>query len=107
MPISDWLDLMPLSLTYEPIATYDSYGKPATYGTAVTYRCRVQWKTQRVVSRVNGAEVLSSGNVWVNGYIPGISVDDKFTLPSGDVVKALAWDHVMDEVGNHHTKSYF
>lgn len=109
MPINDWLDFMPFTVIYEAVATRDVYGKPATYATAVSYRARIASKQQRVASRnaSSGSEdVVSSTQVWVNGTITGLNVDDRVTLPDSTTPLIISWDSVTDENGSHHTKIY-
>ena len=104
--VSDWLDLMPATVTYEAVLTRDEYGKPATYDTAVDYRARVTYKHQRVPSRATGQDVIASIQVWLNGAISTVKVDDRVTLPDGTTPLIVSWDLVSDETGNHHTKLY-
>lgn len=107
MPVSDWLDLMPATVTYEAVASRDEYGKPATYSAAVSYRARVSYTTRRVINRANGQDAVSSTTVWLNGNIPSMQPDDRITLPDGSTPKILSWDIPMDETDNHHQKVYF
>jgi len=105
MPISDWVDVMPYIVTYQPVTGRDDYGAP-TYGTAVDYTARVRRKHQRVVSRVTGQDTISDCQVWVAGIPSSISTDAKITLPDGSSPKIVSWDVVPDENGDHHTKFY-
>ena len=107
MPVSDWLDLMPFTITYEAVATRDEYGKVITYATAVSYRARVTYKHMRVASRATGQDVIASIQVWLNGVISTINVDDRVTLPDGTTPLIVSWDLVSDETGNHHVKIFF
>lgn len=107
MPINDWLDMMPATVTYEAVSTRNDYGKPTAYAAAVSYRARIRYKTRRVVSRVSGEDVVASGSIIVNGVISGIKPEDRITLPNGTTPKIASWDTVMDEDANHHTKIYF
>lgn len=104
MPISDFLDLMPDTVTYEAPATYDEYGKVATYATAVSCRARVSTKHQRVAAK-NGQDVISSIQVWLNSTT-AINENGRLTLPDGSTPLIVSWDLVRDENGAHHTKVY-
>lgn len=106
MPVSDWLDLMPHTVTYEAVATRDEYGKPITYSTAVSYRARVTYKHQRVAAR-NGQDVTSTIQCWLNGVITTLNPDDRITLPDGTTPLVTSWETPTDEIGYHHTKIYF
>ncbi len=106
MAISDWLDLMPSTVTHEAVATRDEYGKPATYATAASYRARVSSSHKRINSRVTGQDVTASVQVWLNGIISSINVDDRITLPNGTTPQILSWDVPSDETGEHHMKVY-
>lgn len=106
MSISDWLELMPSTITYERATAFDDYGKPSTYATAVSYRARVAYKTRKVTSRVNGEDVVSSGTVHTQ-VISTLNVNDRITLPDGTQPIILNWDTVFDENGLHHMKIAF
>jgi hypothetical protein len=104
MPISDWLDLMPHTVTYAAKSGEDAYGKP-THGTGTDYTARVTYTHKRVATP-DGMEVVASVQVWLNGTLSSISVDDKITLPDGTTPKIVSWDTATDEDGSHHTKLY-
>ena len=104
--VADWLDLMPATVTYEAVATRNEYGKVLTYADSVDYRARVTYKHQRVASRATGQDVIASIQVWLNGVIPTINVDDRVTLPDGTTPLIVSWEMPTDEVGNHHTKLF-
>jgi hypothetical protein len=105
--VDDWRDMMSSVVTYEPVATRDDYGKPATYGLAVSYRGHMSYRTTRVRSRVDGHDVLASGQLIVGGVIAGLGQDDRITLPDGSVRAILNWATYTDEAGPHHTTIYF
>ncbi len=107
MPISDWYDMMPDTITHEHVLTRDIYGKPLTYATAKTYRARVNGISRRVPSRTpGGQDVLSTISVWTP-KISSLALDDRITLPDGSTPLMLSFDHVSDEAGDHHTKMMF
>ena len=105
MSISDFLDLMPETVPVALVATYDAYGKPATYSTAVDYRARVVYKNQVVRSQTTGQDVITTVQVWLAGT-PSLAEDAKITMPDGSLMVPEAWDVISDEVGSHHVKVY-
>lgn len=106
MPISDFLDLMPDTVSYQAVSSRDAYGKP-TYGTAVNYRARVSFKTIRTTSMVSGQEVLAAGEMWLAGTLAPPNIDDRFTLSNGKTPKILNFEQFQDTEGIHHTKILF
>lgn len=106
MPITDWLDMMPFTVTVAAAATYDAYGKPATYATAASYRARVVAKTKVVRSRVSGQDVLTDTQIWINGVLAALDEDARITLPDATTLVPVSWDTFPDEDGDHHTKIY-
>lgn len=92
--IDDWLDLMPLTVVVEPFVTRDQAGV-ATYGTAVSYRARVNNKAHNVIGP-DGQMVLASGTVWL-ATTSSIGVDDRVTLPDGTIPRILASNGEYDE----------
>lgn len=105
MPVSDWADMMPHTVTYAAVSGRDAYGKP-TYGTAVTYRARVVYKQTRIVNRLNGQDAIATGVVWLAAKILP-SLDAQVVLPDGSTPTILNWEVFPDEEGDHHTKLYF
>jgi hypothetical protein len=104
MPISDWADMMPHTVTHAPLASRDAYGAP-TYGAGVDYTARVLYKNQRVRA-ADGAEVVARGSVWFVGT-PTVSPEDKITLPDATTPPLLSVEQYADADGAHHTKVYF
>ena len=105
MGISDWLDMCPHTVTVEPFSSRNAYGA-ATYGTAVTYRARVQGKNQ-MIRNVGGEEVVSTITVYVATQT--MTPQDRITLPSPfspTQPDILAVQRVSDESGQHHVVVY-
>lgn len=102
---TDWLDLMPRTITVEPWASEDSGGK-VTYGTGVTYRCYIK-DDAKVWRWEDGREVQSRRTIYVNGS--SIGRKDRITLPAGydpiTVIPVWLVKH-DDEDGYHHTEIY-
>ena len=104
MPISDWLDMMPDTVQIKLCIGYNAFGEPILQDSATSYRARVSYKQRRVTSRVSGLEVISSGEVWVNGILSDLTADAEITLPDDSKPIIVNWDISTDEVGTHHTK---
>lgn len=71
------------TVTIEPHSAEAATGwqGAGTFGTAVTYACRIEWKQSRVVD-AQGEARLSQGRVIIAG-IQSVGVRDRLTLPSG------------------------
>lgn len=100
--IEEFTDLMPHTVTVEPYAGRDAYGKP-TYGGAVEYRARVVGRMRMIRTGVADVKVSS-----VQAYVAnstGITVNDRITLP-GEFAPTqppiMAVGKVPDEAGLHH-----
>jgi hypothetical protein len=74
-------DLLPDSVTIEPFASVDGYGKPS-YSTGVAYVCRVEYKT-RLAKNAAGETVVSTATTYLSNPLAGLSVRDRITLPDG------------------------
>jgi len=105
MSISDWADMMPHTVTYYAVASYDQYGKPTYAPTGTEYSARVKETNRRVTSRAMGDDVIASHEVWIAGT-PTLDVDGKLVLPDGSYPKIVSWDRIPDENGSHHVKIY-
>lgn len=102
MAFSEWLDMCPHHISVEPFTGVDTYGS-YTYGTAATYRARVQGKN-RLVMNQQGEEAVSSITIYIASST--IGPKDRITLPapfSPTVPNILDVQHVSDESGGHHT----
>ncbi len=105
MPINDFLDMMPRTITHAAVTSRDAYGKPS-YGTPTSYRARVTREIKRVRSQVNGQDAISDTTVWVGGVIPNLVIDDQITLHDGTTPVLISWEAPEDEAGEHHMKLY-
>lgn len=104
MPISDWFDLMPDTITVEPFLSRDSYGVPS-YSASTNYKSRVIQKPTRVLA-ANGEEVVAKGVIWV-GASPGITAEDRITLPDGSTPPIISVSSIPDDSGDHHEKVFY
>lgn len=102
--IDDWLDLMTQTCTVESFIGRDSYGV-ATYGAAVTYRCRINYKTHLV--RVSETEVKAArGMAWL-ATANTIDVNDRVVFQDGTVPLILVSNGENDENGPLYTRLDF
>lgn len=107
---TDLLPLLTQTLSIQSVASRDGYGK-RTYGTAVTYPCRVTEKIERVV-RSDGREEWAKSKVWVapnqtTGGLPDTSAELLVTLPDGTQPPLIATQKMYDQNGVHHVVLYF
>lgn len=73
------------TVTIEPFSAEAAtgFGGSATYGTAVSYACRVEMRQAKVVTR-EGKEAIAIGRVLIHGDVGGeFDVRARLTLPSG------------------------
>lgn len=99
MGATDWLDLMPQTVTWEPRTGIDDYGA-AVYGPGQSLRCRIV-KRQRVIRDVGGFEIIANATVYIAGHY-GIKEEDRLTFPDGDTPKIIRVNAYPDENGDHH-----
>jgi hypothetical protein len=104
MAVSDFLDLMPATISHAPLVSRDAFGLP-TYGSDTEYRARVIYKPTHVRGPAANI-VLAKGVVWIAGT-PTIGSEDRLTLPDGTTPPILAAARIPDEDGDHHCKIYF
>jgi hypothetical protein len=80
--IAGWGHMMTQTVTVAPLVSRDGYGKP-TYGTAVSYRCRLVGSRKQVVDGA-GRQVTSMWTAYLmsNAVIDPLSL---VTLTTGDV----------------------
>lgn len=104
MGVSDFLDLMPDTVTVEPFAGRDGYGAPS-YGAPVQYRARVVYRPN-LVHAPDGKEVVARGTVWL-ATSDAVSTEDRLTLPDGSTPRVVAVERYTDASGVHHVKVAF
>lgn len=103
--------LLAQTVTLSTMTSMNAYGV-ATYGTAKTYKARVE-NTQKYIKGADGREVLSNATVYVGqtstgGYPPRtLAPTGKIVLPDGTSPGILAVDESPDKDGTrHHTVVY-
>lgn len=99
------LELMPRTVTIRPKSSRDSYGQPV-YGTAETYRCRVE-TSNHLVRSSSGEEVVARGRVILAGPCPDVTSESDLVLHDGATVKVLSVEQHDDEDGAHHTVVHY
>lgn len=103
--VSDWLDLMPATITYSASTGRNSEGLPIQGATA-SYRARVNRKSVRTTNRFSGQDEIAAGQVWIAAVLSP-TIDDQITLPDGTTPVIVNWDVISDESGSHHTVIFF
>lgn len=103
--VSDWLDLMPATVTYSTPTGRNSEGLPIQ-GTANSYRARVSREAVRTANRFSGQDEIAAGRVWIAAVLSP-TIDDRITLPDGTQPVIVNWNVVSDEVASHHTVIFF
>lgn len=104
MAASDFLDMMPATITHNPLSSRDEYGAP-TYTSGSDYRARIVTK-DTIVRGHDGAELVSRLQCWIAGT-PSISPEDQIVLPDGTSPPIFNVEKFTDETGDHHVKVYF
>lgn len=106
---SDFLDLMTSKVTVTPSSSRDVYGK-TTFGTGVAgVPVHVEY-SRSIVKQPGKEDVTSTARVWAppSGTIVGVvtvpvfGMNDKVTLPNGQVRVVLSVDVPVDEDGVEH-----
>lgn len=100
---SEFLDLMPHTVSIAHLSSRDAYGVP-TYGTATSYRARVVKKAE-MVRDTSGADVVSTTQVWLYGT-SSVTPESQITLPDATTPKILMVETYADEDGYHHDKVF-
>ena len=101
MPLSDFVDCMPTSVTIKPVTALDKYGEK-TYGTAQTIKAKIMERNERLAI-TGGEEIVARGRVILGAISsPTVTTKDQLTLPDGSTPEILAVQPVNDEVGLHH-----
>lgn len=102
--ISDWLDVMPDSVSVKAWTGKSVSGVPTYSATSTSYPCRIEMMNHKVVNS-HGMEVLARGRI-ILGTAVVIGIKDLITLPSDYVPTQppiMAVDVIPDDTGSHHT----
>lgn len=95
-----WVDLMRQTVTREPYASQNQYGKES-YGAATTHAARVVGKRKKIIA-ADGSERVSMVTVYFADDV-GLDVRDRLTLPEEFTPRQpeiLAVAKIPDEEGN-------
>lgn len=99
-----FLDMMPFSVTLEPVASIDRYGKK-TYGAAIAAPGRVSYG-QVMTTSSGGQNVVARGKVTLGGVF-GVTAEYRLTLPDGSQPPILNVERIADESEWHHEVIFF
>jgi len=108
MPATELHPFMGDVVTYEPLAT-TSVGSSKTYGSSVSWQCRIE-QGARLVRDKDGREVVSSTRLFLRALpvsgVPTVPlISGRFTLPDGYVPQSpppISIERLHDEIGIHH-----
>lgn len=96
-----FLEMMPSTVTVYPKSSTDAYGKLSFSATGVATRCRIQPRTDVVVTE-DLREIVAKGTIIFYGT-PTITTESKIVLPDGTDPLILSVAVHNDESGLHHT----
>lgn len=103
---SDYLELMPDTITITPSSSVNMYGARTYGGTPTTIRGRNR-NQQELIKDAMGREILTTGRVYCYGN-PTVSIGDLLTLPDGSQPIILSIDNNVDEASLvHHTVLHY
>jgi len=77
---AEFLSMMPHTVGITPDTETDAWGN-RTYGTLVSYRCRIENKRRKMISKT-GQEVISETALYLD-TVAAIGIDSKVTMPTG------------------------
>lgn len=98
---TDFLALMPSTVSISTRASHNSYGEPS-FGTATNYRARIV-NAPGFVRDPFGESVLINTIVWV-ASTGTIDVSDRVALPDGTTPPIVLVERYPDGDGTHHHK---
>lgn len=98
---SEYLALMPSTVTVYAKSSRDAYGKASFSGTGTSLRCRIQMD-KKVTTDAENRTVTQDGTIYVYGTTT-VSTDDRLVLPDGSDKLILSVETRNDESGPHHT----
>jgi hypothetical protein len=101
----EFLELMHQEITYERMTGRNAIGGDPSFGPPQTARARVVHH-QRLVVASDGQEKMSRTTAWIFGT-PGLTADDRVTLPDGSQPFIINIERFPDEKGMHHEKIAF
>ena len=102
---TEYLSMMPDTITLYATTTLDAYGKRTFSSTGTSYRCRIQAEA-KMVRDAQGREVTITGKAYLYGA-PTVTNDYRIVLPDGSSPVIYDVNQNGDDSGNHHTVVYF
>jgi hypothetical protein len=100
---AEFLEMLADTCTIAPWVSTNEFGE-FTRGAAVSFACRYQPMTQKILS-LKGEELISSGILYVN-RTTAVDSRDELTLPDGSKPRILRPELIRDELGPHHVRIY-
>lgn len=98
---SQFLSMMPDTVTVYPKSALDNYGKRSWSATGTSYNCRIQ-ATSGLMRDAEGREVVVTATIYLYGA-PTLTTDHKVVLPDGSTPVIVAVNTNNDDTGAHHT----
>ena len=105
MPISDFEDMMPDTVTHSEYISSTSYGVES-FGSPATVTCRLTYEPKTVLNQ-KGEEVVAKATMWLSSTTTTIDPKDKFVTSFGDRLYVLNISRIQDEDDVHHIKVFF
>lgn len=103
---SDFLDLMPHTISVYALASVNQYAEPTHSTSATSYTCLIQEMPSMVLDAY-GEEVVSSHTVYV-ASTSRIPLTSKVVMPDGSEPHLVRSDVMSDEDGTaHHIVLFF
>ena len=98
---TQFLSMMPDTVTVYPVSSLDNYGKRTWSATGTSYSCRIQ-ATPGLIRDVEGREVVVTATIYLYGS-PTLTTDHKVVLPDSSAPVIVSVSRVNDDTGGHHT----
>lgn len=103
MSVSDFLDLMPATVSVTKPTAKNEYGEYTTTS-STSYRARIVSKQRRIVNNL-GEEISVNTEVWL-ATTTSIPTESVITFADSSKMTVRAVDIISDEKGTHHVKVY-
>jgi hypothetical protein len=102
---SDYLELMPSTVSIYAQSSVDKYGKRTFSGSATTIQCRIQYNNDQMQD-IERRLVTPKGKIYCYGS-PAATTNHRLVLPDGQDAIIRQVQPVLDESGSHHTVIHF
>ena len=97
---SEFLTMMPLTITVYPFLGFDAYGEASYSTSATTYRCRVEYD-RNTRGTMQGEELTQTTTVYVAAQTTLNNLDN-YVLPDGSTGMVSSIKQMWDDEGIHH-----